>query len=76
MIVGKPQYSATLKITYDVFENWRGMENYMGRNNWNTITCGISGIHCCTIFSKDFTTINTMEKEIEDIKDAFNIKNQ
>ena len=72
MRVDSVSFIAEVKVKYEVYENWRGLSNYMRRNGWTRRGGKSDGLHSSDIFTKVFTSTATMQKELADISDAFN----
>lgn len=72
MRVDSVSFIAEVKVKYEVYENWRGLSNYMRRNGWVERGGHSDGLHSSATFTKVFTSVTTMQKELADISDAFN----
>lgn len=80
MQVHKLGYTARIEINFSAVENWQPMHRYMERNGWKSI--GLGGKEKLVqdrynsmsyyAYSKEFTDISTMQREMADIEDAFN----
>lgn len=72
MRVDSVSFTAEVKVKYEVYENWRGLSNYMRRNGWVERAGYSDGLHSSATFTKVFTSVTTMQKELADISDVFN----
>lgn len=72
MRVDSVTFTAEVEVKYETYENWRGLSCYMRRNGWARRGGKSDGLHSSDIFTKVFTSITTMQKELADISDAFN----
>ena len=72
MRVDSVAFTAEVEVKYEVCENWRGLSCYMRRNGWARRGGKSDGLYSSDIFTKVFTSITTMQKELANISDAFN----
>lgn len=77
MTVNKPTFLAEIRIDYHILEKWESMQNYMVRHGWKFYTNNFytaldnATIHC-NFYRKEFESVDVMQREIQDINDAFN----
>lgn len=65
------KFTARVKVRYDVLENHSGLHNYMNRHNWKELCCCADGLRSYSVYAKDFTCVEQMQKEVADINSAF-----
>ena len=73
MIVTKPKFIVKLTIDKINYGHVSRIENYMKRNGWE-IGCGNDECGFYLSCQKEFRDIELMQKEVQDINDAFNYK--
>ena len=62
------KFTARVKVRFDVLENYRGLHEYMDLNNWKLGDACADGTMSYSVYSKDFTSIEQMQKEIADLR--------
>ena len=69
MIVKKPLFIARIRIEKIPYKYAENVKNYLKRNGWEISEETDS--HCHFSCKKEFVDIELMQKEIQDINDAF-----
>ena len=70
MVVTNPLFIARISIKKIPYKYAEQVESYMKRNGWEVY--GETDGRCHFSCKKEFTNIELMQKEIQDVNDAFN----